>query len=351
MRIEQKQLPACTLLAMMLLAVTSPRLWAASAQQWVDKGLAVSESQPNSQEEADCYRKALKLDPSHASARFNLAYVLDYQATNNWHGSQTSWQDVGRMHEAMHHYCQAAASDPSRKDAYANALRLGQLLLQTRTRRPPDLYTIRSAARTCQLALNKNGGSTAMAYEAGLQDIVSRSEQRLASLKQAVPSRDFMTAAEIENRLRRRFTRGASPYQGPRVPLMIQFDVNRHSIRQESVPQLREMAKAMKSQRLAGQRILIEGHADSSGAMAHNQQLSERRADSVKRFLVNAGIDPERIAAVGFGEERPLVPNDSQDHKAMNRRVEFVNAGEQQRFRQALQAGTRSEATPYDVLY
>lgn len=69
--------------------------------------------------------------------------------------------------------------------------------------------------------------------------------------------------------------------------------------------------------------IAVEGHTDSDGSDEYNLDLSQRRVESVRRYLIAAGVDPFRLTAEGFGESRPLVPNDSEEHKAMNRRVEF----------------------------
>lgn len=75
--------------------------------------------------------------------------------------------------------------------------------------------------------------------------------------------------------------------------------------------------------------IKVAGHTDSIGPAAYNQKLSLRRAASVKTYLVNHGIDPDRISTVGYGETRPIAPNEEADGsdnptgRAMNRRVEL----------------------------
>lgn len=70
-------------------------------------------------------------------------------------------------------------------------------------------------------------------------------------------------------------------------------------------------------------RIEVSGHTDDVGADADNQKLSEKRANSVKNFLVEHGIAPERIETEGYGETQPVVPNDSPENRAQNRRIEF----------------------------
>lgn len=69
--------------------------------------------------------------------------------------------------------------------------------------------------------------------------------------------------------------------------------------------------------------IVIEGHTDSTGSDAYNQQLSERRALSVQRLLVQRGVSEYRISAIGYGETRPVATNNTPEGRQMNRRVEI----------------------------
>ena len=74
--------------------------------------------------------------------------------------------------------------------------------------------------------------------------------------------------------------------------------------------------------------IVVEGHTDSDGSDTYNKDLSERRAASVKAYMIAAGVNPERLESQGYGEEQPVADNDTDAGKAENRRVEFkiVNA-------------------------
>jgi outer membrane protein OmpA-like peptidoglycan-associated protein len=69
--------------------------------------------------------------------------------------------------------------------------------------------------------------------------------------------------------------------------------------------------------------IFIEGHTDSDGDESYNLSLSDRRAKSVLRYLMQSGVAADRLKAQGFGENRPIADNDTEDGKATNRRVEF----------------------------
>ena len=70
--------------------------------------------------------------------------------------------------------------------------------------------------------------------------------------------------------------------------------------------------------------ILIEGHSDSKGPASLNQDLSERRATSVRGYLVSRGVPPGRVRSVGLGSSRSVADNASAEGRANNRRVEIV---------------------------
>jgi outer membrane protein OmpA-like peptidoglycan-associated protein len=69
--------------------------------------------------------------------------------------------------------------------------------------------------------------------------------------------------------------------------------------------------------------VEIGGHTDDVGSAASNQVLSQKRADSVRYWLISKGIEPDRIIARGYGEDYPRVPNTSSENKRLNRRIEF----------------------------
>ena len=103
----------------------------------------------------------------------------------------------------------------------------------------------------------------------------------------------------------------------------ILFDVNSDRISSESAPTLSEIATMLRQH--PELRISIEGHTDSDGETAFNQELSEARAAAVKRYLVESYvIDASRLETAGFGESRPVASNDTPEGKQENRRVELV---------------------------
>ena len=70
-------------------------------------------------------------------------------------------------------------------------------------------------------------------------------------------------------------------------------------------------------------KLILNGNSSAEGSVAHNMSLSVDRANAVKSYLVNAGIDGSRITVNGFGATKPLTANDTEEGRALNRRVEF----------------------------
>ena len=70
--------------------------------------------------------------------------------------------------------------------------------------------------------------------------------------------------------------------------------------------------------------VVVQGHTDSTGTEAHNQELSERRARAVTAYLAGRGVDPDRMAPIGYGEGQPIASNDQASGRAQNRRVDLL---------------------------
>lgn len=102
----------------------------------------------------------------------------------------------------------------------------------------------------------------------------------------------------------------------------IHFETNSDQVKADSLPLLDEIADVLVTHAEI-KRVEIQGHTDNNGKRAANKDLSQRRAASVRQYLVDAGVAPSRLEAKGFGPDKPRAPNITAAGRAKNRRVEF----------------------------
>jgi outer membrane protein OmpA-like peptidoglycan-associated protein len=145
-----------------------------------------------------------------------------------------------------------------------------------------------------------------------------------------------VTAAEskLVQKLRGRSTRSLSSAEReeiatmvkdkPKIDLEINFDYNSADISAKSLPSVQALGRALTNNDLKGSTFVVAGHTDAAGGDAYNQDLSERRADSIKRYLVDKyGINGSDLVTVGYGKSKLKDP--SQPLAEVNRRVQVVN--------------------------
>lgn len=112
----------------------------------------------------------------------------------------------------------------------------------------------------------------------------------------------------------------------PSIDMKVAFQFNSDELTEEAVNVLNNLGVALTSEQLGNARFMIAGHTDASGSRSYNQKLSERRANSVRDYLVRQfDIHYSRLDAVGRGEEQLLFPDDPEN--GGNRRVQIVNIG------------------------
>ena len=110
----------------------------------------------------------------------------------------------------------------------------------------------------------------------------------------------------------------------PNIDLEITFDYNSADISAKSMPSVQALGKALADPTLKGSTFLVAGNTDAAGGESYNQDLSERRADSIKRYLVDKfGIAGTDLVTVGYGKSKPKNPSAPMDPS--NRRVQVVN--------------------------
>lgn len=107
-----------------------------------------------------------------------------------------------------------------------------------------------------------------------------------------------------------------------KIDMMIQFEFGSSRLKGSSKPLLASVAGAMGAERIKDLRFRVEGHTDAVGKASYNQQLSERRAQSVVDFLSQRGIEKERLVAEGKGPSEPLLPD--KPNAMENRRVRIT---------------------------
>jgi OmpA-OmpF porin, OOP family len=115
-----------------------------------------------------------------------------------------------------------------------------------------------------------------------------------------------------------------TPEQEETVNLLIEFDSNKTVIKPQFYPNLDALGEFMKKYPCE---VTVEGHTDNVGKKAYNQKLSQRRAEAVKKYIVDKfGIDPKMIKTVGYGETKPVDTNKTPEGRYHNRRVQAHHA-------------------------
>jgi len=107
-----------------------------------------------------------------------------------------------------------------------------------------------------------------------------------------------------------------------KITQQIHFEYNRSVIRPESYPVLDAVVAVMKDNPTI--KLEVQGHTDNVGTAGYNKRLSDSRSASVKTYLTSHGVAAARLASKGYGFDRPLVPNDTAQNRALNRRVQFM---------------------------
>jgi OmpA-OmpF porin, OOP family len=107
-----------------------------------------------------------------------------------------------------------------------------------------------------------------------------------------------------------------------KITQQIHFEYNKDKIRPESFPVLDAVVEVL--QKNPDIKIEVQGHTDNKGSAKYNKDLSNRRAASVRKYLVSHGVPADRLTSMGYGFDRPLVDNTTEQNRALNRRVQFV---------------------------
>jgi outer membrane protein OmpA-like peptidoglycan-associated protein len=119
-----------------------------------------------------------------------------------------------------------------------------------------------------------------------------------------------------------------APPEGSAVALNVLFEFNSDKVLPDYYPDIDKLGKALTLPEYENYRVRIEGHTDNVGSDRYNQSLSQKRAESVKRYLVqHFQLEPERLSVTGYGKINPITTNDTPEGRSKNRRVQVVNLG------------------------
>jgi len=105
-------------------------------------------------------------------------------------------------------------------------------------------------------------------------------------------------------------------------PETLMFAFDDYTLNMDAQSRLQELADHMKANQNAV--VQIEGHCDERGSIEYNLALGERRAQSVKNYLVQLGVDPARLSTISYGEEKPTSEGHDESSWSQNRRAEFT---------------------------
>lgn len=286
-----------------------------AAARLTRKGLALGD---HSAAEFNYYVQALQADSRYAPARIHLAGWL--RAHN-------------REDEALRQYLAALAVDPNYSIGH---FALAEFLwhsqadpspaegAEPRADTKPSVRRMELARYHLQHYLDLIGEDRSHAFFTEARIMLAAIEGDLAKEKSAEPL-SRINWEDAAMRLSRPADPSKSPYEGPRVPLSVEFERGSDAITHGSTYLLDAIARALSSEQLASSRIMIEGHADSEGDSKANLELSRKRAQSVRDYFVSRGLEAGRFLLSAYGEQRPLVPNDTPEMRQKNRRIEVVN--------------------------
>ncbi len=252
---------------------------------------------------------------------------------NASHGAAAAYDpaDLHLAHEAL----DAAERSYDKNGASAETVDLAYVADRRAQTAEARGVTVKVTQQTAQTLGNMHDAQTAQVQATSAQ--LGRANAEIAQQDRAIQSKDQLLqverdrAAEADKRAAQAaadLAAFASVKQEPRGMVItlsgsVLFASNHAELLPSAQVKLNEVALALTRQDVES-KITVEGHTDSQGEPAYNQDLSQRRAQSVRDYLVSRGIAADRVTAQGFGLTRPIADNASAEGRANNRRVEIV---------------------------
>ncbi|GGC89287.1 OmpA family protein [Halopseudomonas salina] len=180
------------------------------------------------------------------------------------------------------------------------------------------------ALRSAEVELEQSAAKRAEAQLSSREQQLQSSKQQLKSSEQQLASREEQIRRLQDELEAKQTARGTLVTLGD-----VLFDVDKSDLKPSGQRDVQKLASFLNDN--PERQLVVEGYTDSTGADSYNQQLSQRRAESVHRALTRAGVDSQRVQVVGYGEQYPVASNGSASGRAQNRRVEVTISNNDQR--------------------
>jgi len=270
----------------------------------------------------------------YAATELRRAYTELVQA-RNFAGAKKHKASVDYSRRSITHSAEAIQVTTRRQEAEAAEQELAQRKAEMEALSGrADEAEKTAAAAAAALAAAEVSRTEAETAVAAARAELERIEAERLELEASVTALDEQATAleqekaELSTRLRGALSQVADTQESARGMIVslpdILFDVNEASLKTEARVVIAKLAGILLI--LPELNLRIEGHTDSTGDPGYNMTLSQQRADSVRGFLAEQGIDPGRMIAVGYGLTRPAADNSTREGRAKNRRVEIVIA-------------------------
>lgn len=223
---------------------------------------------------------------------------------------------------------QAQANEDARKRAEAEQARAQaeqqQAALQAQQEQAEAQLAARNAADDAQRKYQDAQNQLVQA-EQERQQAELQSQQAQQQAQQAVQEKEQMRARLREQLNQVLQTRDTARGLIVSMPDVL-FDFNKYTLKPEARERLAKISGIVEA--YPGLKLQVEGHTDSIGSDEYNVQLSEKRADSVRAYLVSNGVRPDSVSAEGFGKSDPVADNSTAAGRKLNRRVDMVVTGD-----------------------
>ncbi|MBN2284674.1 MAG: OmpA family protein [Deltaproteobacteria bacterium] len=252
-------------------------------------------------------------------AFLTVSAFVQAETADEWFEMGNYYYDQQIFSEAIQAYTKAIDMEPNFVEAFFLRGKSNALL------KPSN---VENAIRDFTSVIEMDSQNADAYYERGLLNaFVINNEQALADMKTAAalghkgayawlyPDQPEESGLEYID-LSRFMSNGQAP--------VVLFDFDLSLLKDDARMLLNELGTVLKTE-LPSVYVVLMGHTDSTGAERYNDNLSMKRAEAVKSYLASTiGIDPNRLIMKGFGESHPAAPNDTEEGRSLNRRVEIV---------------------------